>query len=309
MKNIFDCSNSEERPAHRGGGGPKQNDILRYLSEHAAEYGYQFVDDANKADIIITNDVYPKYILDIDRPRVKRMCSPFWRSSLLHRNILLNEAAKRSNLVIFISEYSKNSYQAIYGQPEFNNIVIHHWVDDKVFFNKFNHNDVIISSATDWSREEKRVFEFINLALANKHLQFKLIGKCNITLPKNVSSCGYISNPMEMADVLNDGSIFVNLTYRDAATKTVPQALSCCLPVLYSTSGGVKEYVGEYGLPIDEPNILGIEASVQSIGCDYTNSLAELINKKLSVPNLSHKFNEMLINYFKAFDSVLNVVI
>ena len=35
---IFDCSNSKSRPQHRGGGGPIQNDIMRYLHENDEDY-------------------------------------------------------------------------------------------------------------------------------------------------------------------------------------------------------------------------------------------------------------------------------
>ena len=52
---IFDCSNSSERPPHRSASfGPKQNDVMRSLQLYASEFGVEYVDDASKADVIIT---------------------------------------------------------------------------------------------------------------------------------------------------------------------------------------------------------------------------------------------------------------
>jgi glycosyltransferase involved in cell wall biosynthesis len=296
---IFDCSNSIARPAHRNGGGPKQNDIMRYLQENAHQYDCSFVDSAGAADIIITNDVYPEEVIKLDRPKVKRMCSPFWRSSLQYRNISLNRAAEQSNKVLFISDYSRDSYKEIFG-INFAHTVVKHWVDTNVFYPRRSSGSCdgsVISSATDWNREEKRIGEVIKLAESCPDIQFKLIGKCEIALPANVKSLGYISSPDAMAEELSKSRLFINLTYRDAATKTVPQALSCGVPVFYSSSGGVGEFVSD-GVKVIEIELLGIEDNVPGIGRDISGEFRKVYNNPPKVRCLKHKFKEMLNNYF-----------
>lgn len=300
MIKIFDCSNSDFRPEHRAiSKGPKQNDIMRYLHENAKRYSCEFTDDYKSSDVIITNDVYPDYVLKIDRPRVKRMCSPYWRTNLLDRNIRLNKAAEQSNWVIFISQYSWSSYRYIYGYPKFNHNVIRHWVDPKVF--KMSYRDTefsLVSSATNWSREEKRLSEIIKIA--NLGYKINLIGECEYNLPSNITKVGYLEDPQEMAYWLNKSQVFLNLTYRDAATKTVPQAISCGLPVIFAQSGGVSEYVGRYGVIVPEPYSIGIGDIIPEIPNYDIKKLIDNVMHQ-TVGDTSFRFIEMLKSYFNIF--------
>jgi len=113
--NILDCSNSIERPAHRGGGGPIENDIIRYLWENAADYNCKFVAAPSQADVILTNDIFPSDLIGRGIPMVKRMCGPFWQRHLSSRNDVLNRAAQLADKVIFISQYSQRQYIHCFG--------------------------------------------------------------------------------------------------------------------------------------------------------------------------------------------------
>ena len=64
MVKIYDCSNSVHRPHHRGGGGPVNNDVMRYLMENADAYGCQYVQSPNLADVIVTNDKRQRFPKD-----------------------------------------------------------------------------------------------------------------------------------------------------------------------------------------------------------------------------------------------------
>ena len=84
---VYDCSNSSERPPHRSESfGPKENDIMRGLKKYCNVFGCEFIDQPQDADVIITNDIYPKDILALDKPRVKRMDGVFWENRLKDRN-------------------------------------------------------------------------------------------------------------------------------------------------------------------------------------------------------------------------------
>ncbi len=262
MINVFDCSNSVERPHHRRGDGPKENDTLRYLREHAHLYNCQWVDTASAADIIITNDVFPEDCLRLDVPLVKRMDGVFWQNRLKERNEPFNMAAQQADHVIFISEFSKQSYFDLYGDSPIKNCsVVLNAVDTSVFhkkeipisdrfstiFGKFT----FVAIATDWSREEKRLGCILRLAeLTNTAVV--LIGKCPKGLPENIYSYGYLSDHGETATILNRADAYLNLSYRDAAPKVVAQGINCGLPVLYANSGGVPELVSSFGIPVPD---------------------------------------------------------
>ena len=115
-----------------------------------------------------------------------------------------------------------------------------------------------------------------------------------------------------MASVFNMADGFLNLSFRDAATKTVPQAINCGLPVLYANSGGVPEMVGDYGVGIEEFNDFNILDSVPQLSTfqlekgfmKYLSNF-DKIKKDLKTFDSVGKFNRMLGRYFTAIKSVL----
>lgn len=320
MINIFDCSNSAERPSHRGGGGPVVNDVMQYLHESCYKHDCAFVENWSEADVIITNDVFPQYVLGLRKPLVKRMDGVFWHSSLIGRNTSLNFAATCADKVIFISDYSRDSYFNLYGDSLKSYCVVHHWVNPRTFHldpvafkekidqeRKF----VFAASATDWSRIEKRYSDL--LLFANTFpVHILLIGKTDFSTPNNITKVGYLTKQEDIAVVLNKADGFLNLTYRDAATKTIPQAISCGLPVLYADSGGVSEMVGQYGVGIPEEDDIAFSTSIPHLTQsqlekgfkEYKDKYQGILDQLKSFdPNT--KFKEMLVGYFEAIKSVL----
>jgi glycosyltransferase involved in cell wall biosynthesis len=323
MIKIYDCSNSYERPPHRGGGGPVQNDIMRYLKENAHNYDSMFVEELEKCDVVITNDVFPKNVLDSKKPLVKRMDGVFWHNNFIGRNKQLVEAALQADRVIFISDYSSDSFYNIYGiktmgQMAYNS-VIRHWVDPKIFNNIPripNKKFIFAASATNWQREEKRFLDINNFAnLFQDSCHIILIGKNPhpmLMVSQNITKLGYIESPEKMAGIFNSCDGFLNLSYRDAATKTVPQAISCGLPVLYADSGGVGEMAGEYGIGIKEYQDYSIlndvprltESQLEDGYIRYMINYSNIKEKLMKFdPNV--KFNKMLDEYFNAIKWVL----
>jgi glycosyltransferase involved in cell wall biosynthesis len=315
---IFDCSNSESRPSHRGGGGPLVNDVMRYLRENCSSYNCEFVGAVDDANVAITNDVFPQSVLDSGKPLVKRMDGVFWHSKLTDRNRPLNAAAQQANKVIFITDYSRDSYFNLYDNPLNAHCVVRHWVDPKVFNRTrpaLNKKLVLAASATDWSRLEKRFECHMRFAsLYRDNLDILLIGKTDpfYHTPPNVTKVGYLEKPEDMAAVLHKADGFLNLTYRDAATKTVPQAISCGLPVLYANSGGVSEMVYGCGSGIPELNYFTVTDIVPRLtDMQLDNGYSRFIQEWYKLTEQVHaldpatKFKEMLNGYFSAITSVL----
>jgi glycosyltransferase involved in cell wall biosynthesis len=114
-----------------------------------------------------------------------------------------------------------------------------------------------------------------------------------------------------MANVLRQCDGFVNLTYKDAATKTVPQAISCGLPVLYANSGGVSEMVEDYGVGIDEVTRHEFSSFIpqlteEQLTHGFSKYLIEFldIKQRLTQFDSKVKFKHMLDGYFKVITAL-----
>lgn len=309
MRKIFDCSNSQERPLNRNVGGPVENEFVTLLKKYSRDFGYEFVSDVNDSDIIFTNDIYPSHILQIQKPKIKRMDGVFWKHDLKDRNEKYNQAALESDHVIFISHYSKDSYQKLYGNPLKNFSVVHHWVEKCFEYKNTNSfNSTFFSMATNWNREEKRLNELIKFS-ENIPCTIYLIGTCEKELPKNIISVGYLeTNSQEFLEVIKKCCGFLNLTYKDAVTKTVCTSLNYGIPVLYSSSGGVKELVRNFGTIILEKDSIQFQENVSELNLkevifkyncfknDYEN-----IMKHISEHNFETDLEKSLAGYFKVF--------
>lgn len=315
MIKIYDCSNSEERPLHRGGGGPVTNDIMRCLRDAAPAYGAEFTADPTAADIIITNDVFPASVRNLGKPMVKRMCGPFCQREFLDRNEPLNEAARLADKVIFISNYSANQYLYMYGACGLKEwTVVRNWAEPGMYNDYHAKNQgyfALAAVATNWNREEKRFSDLMKFAEMFPEVDIMLIGTCDAEVPWNVTKMGYVKSPSFMAAYLNAAHGFINLSYRDAAPKVVAQAVNCGLPVLYADSGGSGEMAGWFGIPIHDDKSLGVSEEIPRLDPeDMADAFAEFRKKyprlkaRLDTFNRERAFKSMLDGYFSAIRSV-----
>ena len=315
MIKIFDVSNSDERPDHRNGGGPLENDVMRYLRENAEKYDCKFVDFNRGADILITNDVFPKMYKKSKKPKLKRMDGIFFQEEYLERNIPLNNAALEADHVIFISEFSNKSYLAVYDDALKSSSVILNTVDPKFFVKKYSYyspkKQTFLAIASDWKRPEKRLIDVMNFAMLTNSTIY-LIGRApnDVKFPSQIISCNYLDINTEagMYQINNYSKYcdaFLNLSYRDAAPKTVCQGLCYSLPVLYANSGGVSELVGEHGIGIKDEVKSLIENSIPQLDRKEMISAFKLFKSQFKdLSNKMHEYNkeklfkDMLDSYF-----------
>jgi len=283
--NIYDCSNSEERPEHNNISlGPKENTIVRDLKLWADCYGCKFVDDVNYADVIFTNDVFPSKILELNKPKVKRMDGVYWKKSLMERNERLNKSAEIADKVIFISNYSLESYLNLYNKNrEDKYSVILNSVNNNFFYfaNTPYKRFKFCASATNWAREEKRFDNLLQFMKESKE-SFALIGKCDFEVPKNCYKFEYIESESRIREILLLSEVFVNFSYRDAAPKVVCQAVSCGLPILFADSGGTPELIG-CGIGIKDRDIIDIEEKTYKLDINDIMSSYEILMDRLDL--------------------------
>lgn len=314
MLKIYDCSNSINRPHHRGNGGPIENTIVRDLKKYAHLYNCAFVDSISDADVGFTNDVFTDEVLLSNKPLVKRMDGVFFQESLLERNVSLNCAARQANLVIFISEFSKQAYYHLYGKykPIKNNVVILNWVDQSVF--KFKQRSgqpkKFIAIATSWDRPEKRIEGIIKLVKANPNLEFYTIGKISENIPKldNLVHLGYMEEDSAIAETMNEMDAMICTAFRDAAPKTVAQGIACGLPCFYANSGGVPELVGNYGLSFGSTDVHTFYDKIPNVSDNICNKFDEFcLDYDNYVKNIKYdenRYSKVLFEYFDAINSV-----
>ncbi len=342
---IYDCSNSEASLKAKGrlhcsirrDYGPKENDILRYLKQYASEFGHVFVQCPEDADVIFTNDIFPESFPG--KKKVKRMDGVFARADTVHRNEALNKAAQEADHVIFISDYSRDSYFQLY-DPDRKTLkgwtTIPNEVDPLVFYpgveNVTDHPKRMIASASDWSRPEKRLEDLIKLAEIAPDVEFVLVGKVpdqwpqqNVSLyyngepvsgrikyPKNITIKGYIDTPQGLAHELREADGMVSLFYNDAYPKTMIQAKYCGLPVLFAGSGGQIQ-IGAAGIIVPDIGIISFHELVprlDPVGLSSAWQVFEFNFKVLkkeatawAVNDREIAFKSMLVKYFTVIEN------
>lgn len=256
MLRIYDCSGSSERPASRNYGGPIVNEFVALLHKYAEDYDCVFVDNPENAEVIFTNDIYPTKILEMGIPRIKRMDGIYWQLNTFNRNFPHVEACWNSQHVIFITEYAKCRFEEVFIPPanlRMTSSVQRHWTESLGAYRMDTPSTPteFCCIATNWARPEKRLFEVVQFALTHPEVNIHLIGACQENnLPGNIKVYGYFDGLYGARHIIANCHAFLNLTWKDAATKTVCTAINCGLPVLYANSGGVSEMVGSFGVPI-----------------------------------------------------------
>lgn len=305
-----------------------RNDVIRQLSKHAPRYGWLEVSAIERADVIITNDVFTSEALAANKPLVKRMDGVFYQLELEQRNEVLNLAASQADAVIFISKFSQDALARLYPEVKVKKQYVALNAADPEEFPK--RCDALVKSSrsrfqesrdihwvacvTDWDRPEKRIDEIVTLAERCPFDEFHLIGTPpeNVAdMPANVRYAGYLSHS-QASSFLRMCDAYVHLAYRDAAPKTVGQALAVGLPVLYAESGGLPELAEGYGVGVKERNPQMIERTTPSLELDslrvgYENfrpAYLDLVDKAMAFP-AEKRFTDMLSVYFSAMTDVL----
>lgn len=314
-KKYFDCSiNVYSNRIHgKNSYGPIENDIMRDLSKYSNLYGFERIYEYDKADIIITNTIYPNNILEWSKSNnislIKRMDGIYWQNELKYKNILLNNAAIQSDMVIFISEYSKNTLHSLYDIQLKNSTVILNNIDDITYHkrNKKNENFTFVSSATNWLRDGKRLNSIIELSkILDKNDIIKLIGHCDIELPNNIIKCGYIDNDDDMSNIIGTSDAFISLFFRDAGSKVTCQGVQCGLPILHTSSGGLMELVDKQnGVMITDYNDMNFLDETPNLNIDIINDGYKKF--KISYSDILYNYQKN-ISYQETISNYFNIL-
>ena len=200
-------------------------------------------------------------------------------------------AYKKTDAIVFQSEFNKKLFERFAGYPKCPAIVIPNGVtsDFSPIGERIDYGfkkTVICSS--NW-RIHKRLECIIKgfLEYGNQDVGLVVLGwgiEKQIEHP-NIKYVGKI-NIEELPNYLRGGNAFIHLSWLDGCPNTVIEALACGLPVICSHNGGTKEVVRSNGIIIECEEDYNFEkvALFKPPKCDK-RLVATAIEKILNWPN------------------------
>ena len=246
-----------------GGGNLFVKGINKELLERGHEVYYDFVEDLDF--IFVINPMPSQYGYDINE--ILQYKTLFPKVKIIHRvnecekrkglntglDQILVETAKRSDYVVFISEWLKEYFkQKGYDGKSF---VIYNGCDVK-HFNTLNKktNDTskeIHLITHHWSNHMLKGYDFyqeLDEILEENNWKFTFIGRYNTELqPKNINLISPKAGK-ELADELKKADVYVTASKFEPCGMHHIEGAACGLPVLYhQDGGGINEGCKRYG--------------------------------------------------------------
>ncbi|MEO8683160.1 MAG: glycosyltransferase family 4 protein, partial [Vicinamibacterales bacterium] len=235
--------------------------LTKWLTAHAVPHTTS-LDDV--FDVLFVNSwaVAPRIVERVKRahPQVKVVQRVDGSAEDYGGNPESDRAQARVNLfadlTIFQSEYSKHSTRDKFRLIAQDGPVIYNPVDSRQFAPDGPRLDLPpgrpLVACASWSvNRRKGTWQVDQLAAGHPGVSFVLCGRFEgIADRANVIRLGHLDREA-MAAALRSCDVFLNLSENDPCPNVVLEALASGLPVLYRDSGGVRELVGDCGLPID----------------------------------------------------------
>lgn len=237
------------------------------------EYGINYIINVRNTDI----NWFYKYALHL-RPFMYK--------------ILLNAKS-----IVFISHAYKNNLLPLlpyYIRSEIKNkcVVIPNGIDDywhqkvtpKLNYNISNELNLLFIGTLNKNKNLYKVLEACALLNNRYDLTLNVIGEGShknqlvklskeLGLESNVIFHGYISDKDKISEIMDKSHIFVMPSYKETFGLVYIEAMSRCLPVIYSKGQGIDGFFedGEIGFSVDPYNIDSIVKSIDKIIINYVN--------------------------------------
>jgi glycosyltransferase involved in cell wall biosynthesis len=220
------------------------------------------------------------------------------------------ECYKKSDHIIFQSEYARNVYEAFTGEKKSNSI-IYNGVEDIFFTNNesidkpYGFEKVVIASSK-W-RRHKRIEECIE-AFKDKRLKDVALvilgGYSNVDLP-NVFSLPMI-NPVDLPRYYKMADVMIHLCWLDCCPNSVVEALACGVPVVCSHNGGTNELVKQDGviLKLEEDYEYGSLVDLYNPPKVSIDSIVDGVIKCLDIKQINPRLDLNISNTAKQYSSL-----
>jgi glycosyltransferase involved in cell wall biosynthesis len=218
---------------------------------------------------------WPELVWFAHRKRAKIVCNqdgvayPGWcKNGWEKKNAYMAQFLHASDYVFYQSEFSKMSADRFLGEPKRGWEILYNAVDTAVFTPSPSDPDikhlVLLLGGNQYSRYRLEAALRTVAVLTKYRADVRLLvtGKLSWTsdeaeaariaqqllyelkITDNVQFLGFYKQ-QEAPDVLRKAHILLHTKYNDPCPGLVIEAMACGLPVVYSSSGGVPELVGE----------------------------------------------------------------
>ena len=243
------------------------------LTKVFPDYKFKF----NLVYIASNNFFITKYSLDIIKKRnIKIVLNqngvfyPAWfKGNYQQRNLKMSQAYHAANYVFWQSNFSKNAANKFLGERIGEGEILYNAVDTNLFIPTKNYNNIFTFlttgniSKTDNYRISRILSAFKKVLKSNRKVKLIIAG--NLEDKKYIISKILEMRIQEKITLLESfkqidapkiyqlADAYITINYQDNCPSAVIEAMSCGLPILYSSSGGIPELVDEYsgiGLPV-----------------------------------------------------------
>jgi len=206
-----------------------------------------------------------KWVLRVDGVHIEK------DKGKVHKNKVIVEAIKKSNYVIFQSEYCRKLANNVLGfTPERNRVIFNganpnvYAVDNKLRVYKKN---VIISNryAVTKGKTHKRLKEMVGIAVeyceTHKDVGFWFAGKISGKKPNCGDQIKFLGDVPEedLRKYVATADVMLHLAWYDPCPNSVVEALVAGTPVICASGSGTEEIVGDAGSALNLGDVpLGI---------------------------------------------------
>ncbi len=249
-----------------------------------------------------------------NKPRIIRVDGCYYERHRLSQNKQIEESIKRSNCVIFQSQFSKKMCEAFLHirKPSY---VIHNGIDFSSIKDIPAHRDIPPDSfvaCAGW-RENKRPISTIlgfEAARTGKHLF--MIGNYKKIYPqyrnrKNIHLVGE-KKFEEIISIFKACRYQLHLTHIDSCPNAVVEGLACGLNVLCTNLGGTREIVRDNGIVMEIDNFdfkfcqkIEVDNIKPEIVANYIHKLMKIENRAnsqyLDIEHVAKQYADIIRKY------------
>ena len=197
---------------------------------------------------------------------------PGWyKGNYKKRNLPLSERYHAADYVFWQSKFCKRASDKFLGARNGEGEILYNSVDTKLFIPRkcFKQKFTFLITGNVDKKNNYRIISvleaFKEIVKSNKNIKLLIAGNIedrnylvnktiNLNLMNYVTFLGQFSQ-LEAPSIYQLADAYITLTYQDNCPSAVIEAMSCGLPILYSSSGGVPELVDEnsgIGLKVNE---------------------------------------------------------
>jgi len=233
-----------------------------------------------------------------------------------HANKAIKKSAKKSDGIIWQSEFCKKMCMEMYGLRPKKEFVIFNGANPSEYTDAveslYKHN--VIMSARFKNRPQKGLKQMLKLARkmvdTRDNVCFWVAGKTELHVKhERIKFLGHLGDA-ELRRYLRMADVLLYLAAYDWCPNAVVEGLCAGLPVVYLKGSGVQELVGDCGIGLEQTRPLRLDFTQERVKpCfDYAeaeSALITLLESKSRITQPNVHIDNVAMKYKAAFESIL----